>query len=184
MSRRVAPDFLCIGKGSGGYLPLATLTTERVHDGFLGAHEEFRTFFHGHTFTGNPLACAAAIASLDAFERERTLIRVQPKIRLLGDLLGPVAAMPEVAEVRGRELWSGSTSATTIRRSGSGTGGRRGAPGGRSSAARRRRGADASARDLEGRPSTAGRDHGRVDRRRGIGVRPRGEAAPVEALAA
>jgi adenosylmethionine---8-amino-7-oxononanoate aminotransferase len=106
---RVAPDFLCIGKGlTGGYLPLAaTLTTERVHDGFLGAHEEFRTFFHGHTFTGNPLACAAAIASLAAFERERTLIRVQPKIRLLGDLLGPVAAMPEVAEVRGRGMMVG-----------------------------------------------------------------------------
>jgi adenosylmethionine-8-amino-7-oxononanoate aminotransferase len=106
---RVAPDFLCIGKGlTGGYLPLAaTLTTERVHDGFLGAHEEFRSFFHGHTFTGNPLACAAAIASLDAFEREHTLIRLQPKIRLLGDLLGPVAAMPEVAEVRGRGMMVG-----------------------------------------------------------------------------
>jgi adenosylmethionine-8-amino-7-oxononanoate aminotransferase len=106
---RVAPDFLCIGKGlTGGYLPLAaTLTTERVHDGFLGAHEEFRSFFHGHTFTGNPLACAAAIASLDAFEREHTLIRVQPKIRMLGDLLGPVAAMPEVAEIRGRGMMVG-----------------------------------------------------------------------------
>ena len=62
---RVAPDFLCLGKGlSGGYLPLAaTLTTERVHEGFLGAPEDFRTFFHGHTFTGNPLGCAAAQAS-------------------------------------------------------------------------------------------------------------------------
>ena len=60
----VAPDFLCLAKGlTGGYLPLAaTLTTDRVHDGFLGEHEEFRTFFHGHTYTGNPLACAAALA--------------------------------------------------------------------------------------------------------------------------
>ena len=82
---RVAPDFLCLGKGlTGGYLPLAaTLTTERVYEGFLGDHEEFRTFFHGHTFTGNPLACAAAIASLDVFEQEHTLLRLQPKIRLL-----------------------------------------------------------------------------------------------------
>ena len=72
---RVAPDFLCLGKGlTGGYLPLAaTLTTERVHEGFLGDHDEFRSFFHGHTFTGNPLACAAAIASLDVFEQEHTL---------------------------------------------------------------------------------------------------------------
>ncbi|MGH2978709.1 MAG: adenosylmethionine--8-amino-7-oxononanoate transaminase, partial [Solirubrobacterales bacterium] len=78
----VVPDFLCLAKGlTGGYLPLAaTLTTERVHGGFLGKHEEYRTFFHGHTFTGNPLACAAGIASLEVFERESTLLRLQPKI--------------------------------------------------------------------------------------------------------
>jgi adenosylmethionine---8-amino-7-oxononanoate aminotransferase len=106
---RVAPDFLCLGKGlSGGYMPVAaTLTTERVHDGFLGAPEDFRTFFHGHTFTGNPLACAAALASLEVFEREHTLLRLQPKIRLVGELLGDVAAMPEVVEVRGRGFMVG-----------------------------------------------------------------------------
>jgi adenosylmethionine---8-amino-7-oxononanoate aminotransferase len=106
---RVRPDLLCLGKGlTGGYLPLAaTLTTERVHDGFLGDHEELRTFFHGHTFTGNPLACAAALASLELFEREQTLVRLQPKIRLLGELLRGVAAMPEVAEVRGRGFMVG-----------------------------------------------------------------------------
>jgi adenosylmethionine---8-amino-7-oxononanoate aminotransferase len=106
---RVAPDFLCLGKGlTGGYLPLAaTLTTERVHDGFLGAHEEYRTFFHGHTFTGNPLACAAALANLEAFEREHTLLRLQPKIRLLGELLNEIILMPEVAEVRGRGMMVG-----------------------------------------------------------------------------
>jgi adenosylmethionine-8-amino-7-oxononanoate aminotransferase len=106
---RVAPDFLCLGKGlTGGYLPLAaTLTTERVHDGFLGDPEDARTFFHGHTFTGNPLACAAALANLDAFETEDTLLRLQPKIRLLGELLAPVADMPEVAEVRGRGFMVG-----------------------------------------------------------------------------
>jgi adenosylmethionine-8-amino-7-oxononanoate aminotransferase len=100
---RVAPDFLCLGKGlTGGYLPLAaTLATERVYEGFLGATEDGRTFFHGHTFTGSPLACAAAMANLDAFEAESTLLRLQPKIRLLGDLLEVVAAMPMIAEVRG-----------------------------------------------------------------------------------
>ncbi len=87
---RVSPDLMCVAKGlTGGYMPLAaTLATERIYEGFLGAHEEFRTFFHGHTYTGNPLACAAAIANLDAFESEGTLLRLQPKIRLLGDLLG------------------------------------------------------------------------------------------------
>ena len=106
---RVAPDLLCPGKGlTAGYLPLAaTLTTERVHDGFLDEHADYRTFFHGHTFTGNLLACAAALASLEVPESERTLARLQPKIRLLRDLLEPVAAMPEVAEVRGRGMMVG-----------------------------------------------------------------------------
>ena len=106
---RVAPDFLCLGKGlTGGYLALAaTLTTERVYEGFLGDPEHRRTFFHGHTFTGNPLACAAALANLDAFECESTLLRLQPKIRRLGELLAEVARMPEVAEVRGRGFMVG-----------------------------------------------------------------------------
>jgi adenosylmethionine---8-amino-7-oxononanoate aminotransferase len=106
---RVSPDFLCLGKGlTGGYMPLAaTLTTERIYEGFLGAHEDFRTFFHGHTYTGNPLACAAALGSLDAFELERTLLRLQPKIRLLAELLEDVEAMPEVAEVRHCGLMAG-----------------------------------------------------------------------------
>jgi adenosylmethionine-8-amino-7-oxononanoate aminotransferase len=106
---RVAPDFLCLGKGlTGGYLPLAaTLATERVYEGFLGAPEDGRTFFHGHTFTGSPLACEAALANLEVFESESTLLRLQPKIRLLGELLDDVAAMPEVAEVRGRGFMAG-----------------------------------------------------------------------------
>ncbi len=98
----VAPDFLCLGKGlTGGYLPLAaTLASERVYEGFLGEHAEYRTFFHGHTFTGNPLACAAAIASLEVFRSEDTLAQLQPKIGLLGELLAGVEEMAEVAEVR------------------------------------------------------------------------------------
>ncbi len=98
----VAPDLLCVAKGvTGGYLPLAaTLATEDVYAGFLGEFEDFRTFFHGHTYTGNPLACAAALASLDVFAQERTLERLAPKIELLGELLEAVEAMPEVAEVR------------------------------------------------------------------------------------
>jgi adenosylmethionine-8-amino-7-oxononanoate aminotransferase len=106
---RVAPDLLCLGKGlTGGYMPLAaTLATERVYEGFLGEAAEARTLFHGHTFTGNPLACAAALANLEAFQQEETLLRLQPKIRLLGELLRDVAAMPEVAEVRGRGFMVG-----------------------------------------------------------------------------
>jgi adenosylmethionine---8-amino-7-oxononanoate aminotransferase len=105
----VAPDLLCLAKGiTGGYLPLAaTLATERIYEGFLGEFEEFRAFFHGHTYTGNPLACAAALATLDVFEEERTLERLQPKIELLGRLLEPLAAHSAVREVRRRGFMTG-----------------------------------------------------------------------------
>ena len=105
----VSPDLLCVAKGlTGGYLPLAaTMATERIYQAFLGAHSEFKTFFHGHTYTGNPLACAAALASLDVFERERTLVRLQPKIRLLTEWLAQVERMREVKEVRQRGLMIG-----------------------------------------------------------------------------
>jgi adenosylmethionine-8-amino-7-oxononanoate aminotransferase len=106
----VAPDFLCLAKGmTGGYLPLAaTLTTERVYEGFLGEHRELKTFFHGHTYTGNPLACAAALATLDVFEQERTIDRLQVKIDLLGRWLERyVAPLSAVAEIRRCGLMTG-----------------------------------------------------------------------------
>jgi adenosylmethionine-8-amino-7-oxononanoate aminotransferase len=105
----VAPDLLCLAKGlTGGYLPLAaTLATEAIYEGFLGTPEEQRTFFHGHTYTGNPLACAAALASLDVFESEQTIERLQAKIELLGERLEEIGAMPEVAEIRWRGFMVG-----------------------------------------------------------------------------
>jgi adenosylmethionine-8-amino-7-oxononanoate aminotransferase len=106
----VVPDFLCVAKGlSGGYLPLAaTLTTDRVYEGFLGGFEEFRTFFHGHTYTGNPLACAAALATLELFDEEQTLARLQPKIGLLEQLLTDlVEPLDHVLSVRRRGFMCG-----------------------------------------------------------------------------
>ncbi|MEA2255990.1 MAG: adenosylmethionine---8-amino-7-oxononanoate aminotransferase [Solirubrobacteraceae bacterium] len=106
----VAPDLMCVAKGlTGGYLPLAaTLATERIYEGFLGRHEQLRTFFHGHTYTGNPLACAAALASLRVFEQERTLERLAPKIALLGEALAAeVAVLSCVREVRQRGFMVG-----------------------------------------------------------------------------
>jgi len=106
----VAPDLLCVGKGlTGGYLPLAaTLASERIYEGFLGRPEDLRTFFHGHTYTGNPLACAAAIATLEVFQRESTLERLQPKIELLArSLAHRVAVLPGVREVRQRGFMVG-----------------------------------------------------------------------------
>ena len=81
----VAPDILCLAKGiTGGYLPLAaTLTTEEIFSAFLGEYKEFKTFFHGHTYTGNPLGCAVASASLELFERESILEKMQPRIACL-----------------------------------------------------------------------------------------------------
>lgn len=105
----VAPDLMCVAKGlTGGYLPLAaTLTTERLYEGFLGEHDEYRTFFHGHTYTGNPLACAAALATLEVFEEERTLDALAGKIDLLAELLEPIAADPAVKEIRRRGFMVG-----------------------------------------------------------------------------
>ncbi len=107
---QVTPDLMCVGKGlTGGYLPLAaTLGSERVYEAFLGEFEEFKTFFHGHTYTGNPLAAAAALATLETFECEATLEALQPKIELLERLLSQrVAALPGVAEVRQRGFMVG-----------------------------------------------------------------------------
>src|SRR5436190_9257008 len=106
----VAPDLMCVAKGiTGGYLPLAvTFATERIYEGFLGRHDEYRTFFHGHTYTANPLACAAAIATLEVFEQEHTLETLQPKIELLHRLLNAlVAPLPAVRDVRGKGFMVG-----------------------------------------------------------------------------
>jgi adenosylmethionine---8-amino-7-oxononanoate aminotransferase len=99
----VTPDILCLGKGiTGGYLPLAaTVTTEEIFSTFLGEYKEFKTFFHGHTYTGNPLACAVALASLELFKQQLIIERMQPRIgylkrRLKQDFL-PLA---HVADVR------------------------------------------------------------------------------------
>ncbi len=99
---RVAPDLLCLSKGlTGGYLPLAaTLATEAIYEAFLGPIDSGRTFYHGHTFTGNPLGCAAALASLDIFEKDRTLETLQPKIERLAEHLTRLARHPHVGDVR------------------------------------------------------------------------------------
>jgi adenosylmethionine-8-amino-7-oxononanoate aminotransferase len=100
---------MCLAKGiTGGYLPLAaTLTTEAVYEGFLGAPAEAKTFFHGHTYTGNPIACAVALANLDIFRDERTIETLQPKIELLDRRLAEIAEMPGVTEVRSRGVMVG-----------------------------------------------------------------------------
>lgn len=106
----VRPDLLCVGKGiTGGYLPLAaTFATEEIFSAFLGRYEDFVTFFHGHTYTGNPLACAAALASLDVFEREDVLARSRRTADRIGELLArEVEPLPHVAEVRRRGLMVG-----------------------------------------------------------------------------
>lgn len=98
----VHPDLLCMAKGlTGGYLPLAaTLTTEKIYKAFLGEYSEFKTFFHGHTYTGNPLACAAALENLRLFRRERVLEKLQPKIYFLSRELERFKEMKHVGDVR------------------------------------------------------------------------------------
>ena len=105
----IEPDFLCLAKGvTGGYLPLAaTLTTQEIFGGFLGRFDQFRTFFHGHTYTGNPVACSVAVENLALFEKERTIERMADKITLLRDELKRFSDLPAVGEVRQRGFMVG-----------------------------------------------------------------------------
>ncbi|MEX2560875.1 MAG: adenosylmethionine--8-amino-7-oxononanoate transaminase [Pirellulales bacterium] len=105
----VSPDFLCLAKGlTAGYLPMAaTLTTDEIWRAFLGRYEDSKQFFHGHTYGGNPLGAAAALASLDVFEEERVLERLPAKIARLGEHLGRLANLEHVGDVRQRGLMAG-----------------------------------------------------------------------------
>lgn len=103
------PDLLCLGKGlSGGTMALsATLACDRLYEAFLGRPEEGRHLFHGHSFAANPIACAAALASLDLFETEGTLAHAALLADRLAELLEPVARHPRVREVRRAGLMCG-----------------------------------------------------------------------------
>jgi len=99
----VTPDILCLAKGiTGGYLPLAaTLTREEIFAAFLGEYQEFKTFFHGHTYTGSPLGCAAALANLEIFVRESVIENMQPRIAYLQKSLRDESLpLPHVSDVR------------------------------------------------------------------------------------
>jgi len=98
----VRPDFLCVAKGlTGGYLPMAaTLTTQKIFDAFLGEYEEFKTFFHGHSFTGNQLGAAAALASLEILQTEKSVLqRAQLQAWLSGELES-LWKLPNVGDIR------------------------------------------------------------------------------------
>ncbi len=105
----VTPDLMAIAKGlTGGYLPLAaTLTTRAIYDAFLGDFEEFKTFYHGHSYTGNPLGCAAALANLERFKRKRVLAGLRPRIRAMHRALDRLRSLPAVGDIRQRGLVAG-----------------------------------------------------------------------------
>lgn len=98
----ITPDLLALSKGiTAGYLPLAvTMATQKIYDGFLGEYHELKTFFHGHTFTGNPIACKAALASLDLFAADRLLEQLPSKISFLSKRLTEIAELEHVGECR------------------------------------------------------------------------------------
>ncbi|MDR0599879.1 MAG: adenosylmethionine--8-amino-7-oxononanoate transaminase [Treponema sp.] len=98
----VSPDIICLSKGiTAGYLPLgATITTGEIYNAFLGEYTDHKTFYHGHSYTGNPLACAAGVASLDIFERDRVIENLPPKIAVIAEHLRKIAGMEFTADVR------------------------------------------------------------------------------------
>jgi adenosylmethionine-8-amino-7-oxononanoate aminotransferase len=99
---QVAPDFLCLAKGlTAGYLPMAaTLTTRRIWEAFLGGPADQRTFFHGHTYGGNPLAAAVGLESLNVFRDERVLESLPPKIARLREHAARLGRLDHVGAVR------------------------------------------------------------------------------------
>ncbi|MFH1612447.1 MAG: adenosylmethionine--8-amino-7-oxononanoate transaminase [bacterium] len=105
----VKPDIMTVAKSiTGGYLPLAaTLTTEKVYNAFLGEYKDKKTFFHGHTYTGNPLACEAALANLKLYEKEKTISKLQDKINLLSKELEKFYELPNVGEIRQKGMMIG-----------------------------------------------------------------------------
>lgn len=106
---QVDPDLMCLAKGlTGGYLPLAaTLATEEIYDAFLDDPAAGKTFFHGHTYTGNPLGCAAGLASLELFERHRVLDNVQSNASLISQRFKLLEAHPHVGEIRQKGVMVG-----------------------------------------------------------------------------
>jgi adenosylmethionine-8-amino-7-oxononanoate aminotransferase len=102
----VAPDFLCLSKGlTGGYLPLgATLTTEAVYQAFYDDYETLRAFLHSHSYTGSPLACRAALASLEIFAQDRVLERNRVLAEAMAQATAHFADHPHVGEVRQRGM--------------------------------------------------------------------------------
>ena len=98
----IAPDFLCLSKGiTGGFLPLSVvLTGERVYDAFYDEYASLRAFLHSHSYTGNPLACSAALATLDIFAEDDVIDRNRTLAAHLGQRARELADLPHVAEVR------------------------------------------------------------------------------------
>ncbi len=106
---QVTPDILCLAKGiTAGYLPLAaTITTDAVEQAFCGELSDRRTLYHGHTYTGNPLACAAAIASLDLFEKNNVIDHAKQSTAIIADKLNTLRDHPNVLDIRQRGLMVG-----------------------------------------------------------------------------
>ncbi|NSW88799.1 adenosylmethionine--8-amino-7-oxononanoate transaminase [bacterium] len=105
----VTPDILVLGKGlTGGYLPLsATITTDDIFNTFLGEHDELKAFFHGHSYSGNPLSCSAAIANLDIFEEERTITKAKKVIKVFENELKEFTGLKHVSSIRSKGLMAG-----------------------------------------------------------------------------
>ena len=105
----ISPDIMAVAKGlTGGYLPLAaTLTTKEVYDAFLGRYEEFKAFFHGHSYTANPLGCAAALATLSIFEEQGVLKHVASLSGIMAEELAKIERRRCIGDIRQKGLMVG-----------------------------------------------------------------------------
>jgi len=109
LAQRSPPDIVCFGKAlTGGYFPLAvTMTTERIFDAFLGNYSDNKHFYHGHTFTGHPVGCAAALANIELYKKSNLVQKIQTNARYIASRLREFAKSPIVGDIRHKGLLAG-----------------------------------------------------------------------------
>ncbi|HUG96452.1 MAG TPA: aminotransferase class III-fold pyridoxal phosphate-dependent enzyme, partial [Nitrososphaera sp.] len=108
-AQRSQPDIVCFGKAlTGGYFPLAvTMTTDRIFNAFLGKYSDNKQLYHGHTFTGHPVGCAAALANIELYEKRNLMQQINANARYIASRLREFAKSPIVADIRHKGLLAG-----------------------------------------------------------------------------
>jgi adenosylmethionine---8-amino-7-oxononanoate aminotransferase len=109
MAQGSTPDIVCFGKAlTAGYFPLAvTLTTNKIYDSFLGEYSENKQFYHGHTFTGNPIGCATALANIEAYQQQNLILQIRKNSKHISKRLREIERSNIIKDIRHKGLLTG-----------------------------------------------------------------------------